>query len=222
LKRLAESEQLRLQAEQEQEELRRRVFADEASDRRTEPQAPQSQETDADSEPLAAPVESAAPEAVEVPTESVLAATAGTPRMNRLRPAMAMAACTSVLLTAALLAYGNRRPASPVPLSVLQRSTVVEQKVPFGPAVVPAATNSVLPLPPPSSRAENAVTLPPEHHGHSDFRRVRVGRHEVDYVSEDVTVRHFGDPYRRQLLRHPAADDPVSANSGVKQISDMQ
>jgi len=148
-----------------------------------------------------------------------------TRRPDRLRPAMALAGVTSVLLTAVLVGYAHRRPASPVPLSVLQRSTAVEQKVPFGPAVLPApvslpaATSSE----PPAETILADAPMPERHDFQSDFRRVRVDRHEVDYVAGDVTVRHFNNQVRRNPVPHPAAPVPISASTrGVKQISDME
>lgn len=221
---LAQEQTLRLQAEEDQ----RRRYVQEAETvlqrQAQEAQAPKALEPSSTLESAAVPVEpqpvETAPVAARAEAELPPVRTA---RVNRLRPAMAMAAVTSTLLMAALLSYAHRRPASPVPLSVLQRSNVVEQKVPFGPAVVPAATLGVPVLPAAASPAEMPAAIPVSDKGdfQSDFRRVRVGRHEVDYVSDDVTVRHFGSP--RRLLRHPAADAPVSASSrGVKQISDME
>ena len=167
------------------------------------------------------PAESFAPPAEPAPALRLTPAR----RPDRLRPAMAMAGVTSVLLTAVLVGYAHRRPASPVPLSVLQRSTAVEQKVPFGPAVLPAP----VPLPAAASSEPPAETIladapmPERHDFQSDFRRVRVDRHEVDYVAGDVTVRHFNNQVRRNPVRHPATPVPISASTrGVKQISDME
>lgn len=145
-------------------------------------------------------------------------------RSDRLRPAMAMAGVTSVLLTAVLVGYAHRRPASPVPLSVLQRSNSVEQKVPFGPAVIPAAEPVALPIEQATAEAPpEAAPLPERHSFRSDFRRVRVDGHEVDYVADDVTVRHFNSQSHGNTVRHPANAVPVSARTrGIKQISDME
>ena len=134
---------------------------------------------------------------------------------------MALAGVTSVLLTAVLMGYAHRRPASPVPLSVLQRSSTVEQTVPFGPAVIPAAEPVATPAMQATAEAPaEAAPLPERHSFRSDFRRVRVDGREVDYVAADVTVRHFNSE-RRNTVRHAGA--PISASSrGVKQISDME
>jgi len=134
-----------------------------------------------------------------------------------------MAAVTSVLLMGALMGYAHRRPASPVPLSVLQRSNVVEQKLPFGPAVIPAASLGAPALTATAAPAPAAAPAPEKHDAQGSFRRVRVGDREVDYVSDDVTVRHFNTPRRGHAVQHPASDSSVSASTrGVKQISDIE
>lgn len=232
---LRKAEQRRLKQEQarrlEQEALLRRQ-AEEEKQRtaelallrpQAEEEAAQSAQPEITPEPVSVPLEALLPETAALSVEPAVVAPLTVPRVNRLRPAMAMAAFTSVLLTAVLLGYAHRRPASPVPLSVLQRSTVVEQKVPFGPAVVPAAASSDSPLMAVApNEAESPAPSPEKRHFQSDFRRVRVGRHEVDDISDDVTVRHFNVQARSRALRHPASDVPVSASSrGVKQISDM-
>ena len=230
--RLHSEEELRLQAEEE-EAIRRGQFVEEILRRRAQEQAaPASQPSEA--------IE-AAPVPVEfqtVPAESFAAPSAEAPALrfslrvkrDRLRPAMALAGVTSVLLTAALVGYANRRPASPVPLSVLERSNSVQQKLPFGPAVLPAPepeqdpASAVTVAQAPEDEAP-AMASPPERHSfQADFRRVRVDRHEVDYVADDVTVRHFNTQTRNGALgRHPATAVPVSASTpGVKQISDME
>lgn len=219
-RRLEQEALLRQQAEEEKQRAAELALLR----RHAEQEAAQSAQPEATPEPVSVPVEPLPPEPVAVPVEPAVVAPVTVPRINRLRPAMAMAAFTSVLLTAVLLGYAHRRPASPVPLSVLQRSTVVEQKVPFGPAVVPAAASSASPLMAVApNQAESPAPFPEKRHLQSDFRRVRVGRHEVDDISDDVTVRHFNVQARSQVLRHPASGVPVSASSrGVKQISDME
>jgi hypothetical protein len=134
---------------------------------------------------------------------------------------MALAGITSVLLTAVLVGYAHRRPASPVPLSVLQRSSNVEQKVPFGPAVVPSAEPVSIPVEQATAEAApEAAPLPERHSFRSDFRRVRVDGQEVDYVADDVTVRHFNSASRGKGVRHPAVS--ISTSGRVKQISDIE
>jgi hypothetical protein len=210
------------QAEQE-EAIRRGLFVEEILRRRAQEQAGEATCPMPDAEPV---VEFEAAPADSFLDPEPLAPLPGSRRSGRLRPAMALAGVTSVLLMAALVGYAHRRPASPVPVSVLQRSNLVEQKVPFGPASLPAPAAAPSPageaLP---SQTVLAVSAPiPERHSfRSDFRRVRVGRHEVDYVSNDVTVRHFDYRPRAGTVRHPAAPVPVTATTrGVKQISDME
>ncbi len=220
------AEELQRQAEEE-EAVRRGWFVEQILRRRVADEAAQSRRGTAISEDEAVPVEFQA-----VPAESFAAAEELAPvmrfgrenRRDRLRPAMALAGVTSVLLTAVLVGYANRRPASPVPLSVLQRSNTVEQKMPFGPAVTPAAEPVTLLIEQATAEAPpEAATLPERHSFRSDFRRVRVDGHEVDYVADDVTVRHFNSASRGKTVRHPATAVPISAtSSGVKQISDME
>ena len=225
LQQRAADEELRQQAEQE-EAVRRGLFVEQILLHRAawEAQAPQPAETP-DGE--AVPVEFQA-----VPAESFAGVEEMTPvvrfsrekRSDRLRPAMALAGVTSVLLTAVLMGYAHRRPASPVPLSVLQRSNTVEQRVPFGPAVVPAASPVAIPIEQVTAEAvPEGAPLPERHSFRNDFRRVRVDRQEVDYVADDVTVRHFNSESRGNTVRHPARAVPISASTrGVKQISDME
>ena len=219
-------EELQRQAEEE-EAVRRGWFVEQILRRRAVEEANQSPQETVTPETEAVPVEFQA-----VPVESFAAAEELAPvvrfrrqkRSDRLRPAMALAGVTSVLLTAVLVGYAHRRPASPVPLSVLQRSNTVEQKVPFGPAVIPAAEPVSLPIEQATAEAPpEAAPLPERHSFRSDFRRVRVDGHEVDYVADDVTVRHFNSASRGKTGRHPATAVPISASgSRVKQISDME
>jgi hypothetical protein len=214
------------QAEQE-EAVRRGRFVEAILRRRAEEQSAQAQQQagpDSEAPPVefeVVPAESFAPAAPSAPSLRFTASR----RPDRLRPAMALAGITSMLLTAVLVGYAHRRPASPVPLSVLQRSTTVEQTVPFGPAVLPAPAEmpaATSPASPPETILA-AAPLPERHTFRSDFRRVRVDPHEVDYLANDVTVRHFNYQMRRTPVRHPATAVPISASTrGVKQISDME
>jgi hypothetical protein len=220
------AEELQRQAEEE-EAVRRGWFVEQILRSRVADEAAQSRRETAIPEDEAVPVEFQAVPAESFATADELAPVMRLSRENRrdrLRPAMALAGVTSVLLTAVLVGYANRRPASPVPLSVLQRSNNVEQKVPFGPAVTPAAEPVTLPIEQATAEATpEAASLPERHSFRSDFRRVRVDGHEVDYVADDVTVRHFNSAGRGKMVRHPATAVPISANSrGVKQISDME
>ena len=219
----AATEELQRQAEEE-EAVRRGRFVEQILRRRAADETARMETAIPEDE--AVPVEFQA-----VPAESFAASEELAPvvrfsrekRSDRLRPAMALAGVTSVLLTAVLMGYAHRRPASPVPLSVLQRSNSVEQKVPFGPAVIPAAEPVAFPIEQATAEAPpEAAPLPERHSFRSDFRRVRVDGHEVDYVADDVTVRHFNSASHGKTGRHPATAVPISdSGSRVKQISDM-
>lgn len=244
LRRQAEQEMLRRQAEEE-EAISRGIFVEQILQRRAQEQ---DAVTDQTAEPEAEPLEAQAEEAFAEPElaelQPVAEETFAEPEAlvpvrsfsrgsgGRLRPAMAMAGATSVLLTAVLFGYANRRPASPLPVSALQRSTLVQQKVPFGSAVVPSTApapenglTSETEAPTTPLETASAAAPPSEIHNEErdDFRRVRVGKHEVDYVSDDVTVRHFVYKRRGSVVAHPAAAVHVTTTSdGVKQISDLQ
>jgi hypothetical protein len=239
LQRQVAEEEERRQAEQE-EAVRRGRFVEEILRRRAQEQAAAAIQAAKAPDFEAAPAmqangtldaETAPVEFQAVPAES-FASNAETapmvrfiprPRSPRLQPAMALAGITSVLLTAVLMGYAHRRPASPVPLAVLQRSNMVRQKVPFGAAVVSAAVPEAAPEVRTPSEAAPESTPALETHGFQrDFHRVPVDRHEVDYVANDVTVRHFIYGARSTGLIHPASAVPVRAsNRGIKQISDM-
>jgi hypothetical protein len=219
----AVEEELQRQAEEE-EAVRRGWFVEQILRRRAAEEAPQPLRESGTPEDDAVPVEFQT-----VPAESFASAEELAPvvrfsrpkRSDRLRPAMALAGITSVLLTAVLVGYAHRRPASPVPLSVLQRSSNVEQKVPFGPAVVPSAEPVSIPVEQATAEAApEAAPLPERHSFRSDFRRVRVDGQEVDYVADDVTVRHFNSASRGNGVRHPAVS--ISTSGRVKQISDIE
>jgi chemotaxis protein histidine kinase CheA len=224
LRRQAEEEQLRREAEQE-EVLRRGAFVEEILRRRVEEQSMEAAPPLPVTEPVAPEFEAVPAEAVAVASAAAVSR-ASSARVNsrRLPMAMALAGVTSMLLMAVLVGYAYRRPASPVPLSVLQRSNEVEQKVPFGPAVLPASSKLPAPVLETSENVQPAAVSSSEDHGfQSDFRRVRVDGREVDYIADDVTVRHFTTPPRGRILKHPASDVHISASSsGVKQISDME
>lgn len=221
LQRQATEEEERRQAEQE-EAIRRGRFVEEILRRRAQEQAAHAT-LDADTAPVEFETVQAASFAAEVETAPMVRFGRGQ-RSDRLRAAMALAGVTSVLLTVALVGYAHRQPASPVPASVLERSSAVEQKVPFGPAIIPAAARESARVEQTPMEAVLESPLAPEKRGFQrDFRRVRVDRHEVDYVADDVTVRHFTYGSPRTSLTHPPTTVPVRVSSdGVKQISDME
>jgi hypothetical protein len=115
------------------------------------------------------------------------------PRWN-----LAVAAVVAVFVIACWIAYSNRHSASPSRTSVQQPSNAFEQQVPLVPAKpLPANNTSKLqtaPVATEEARARRAT-----------FQRVRVGKNEVDYLAEDVTIRYFkprSAPQRVRVGRH--------------------
>ena len=101
------------------------------------------------------------------------------PHKLRLSP---IAAVIAVLIIATRWIPYDLRPASPVGASQSpQRSNAARQEILFAPA-----------KPPLSLRTQAAVTGRAKLKAPSPaFRRVQVGPNEVDYIAEDVTIRHF-------------------------------
>jgi hypothetical protein len=147
---------------------------------------------------------------------------------RRGRVAGVLAAASSVFIMLCLFAYANRRPASPVPAAVLQQSGTVQQQAPFGAQVVPASAHP--------SRA-NLIAVPdsvlPEKKAPSPelqkVKSLRVGKDEVEYLAEDVTVRHFNltperlhSAEKESHVRPSAAVAHIPHKPEVKQISDME
>jgi hypothetical protein len=97
---------------------------------------------------------------------------------------VALAACATVVLLICWIAYGGHGFGSRLGASALPGSPAFEQPVPFQPAkAIPATSVSKIQPPPvPSRRSGSARTT---------FKRVRVGKNEVDYVRDDVTLRYF-------------------------------
>lgn len=92
-------------------------------------------------------------------------------------------AAVVVIMIVGWAAYGNRRPVSPG-TPVLRTSNVVDQNVDAASAkaVTVSATSQ-------SQSASGAANLTKP--SRSAFKRVRVGENEIDYIADDVTVRHF-------------------------------
>jgi hypothetical protein len=97
---------------------------------------------------------------------------------------VALAACATVVLLICWIAYGGHGFGPRLGASALPGSSAFEQPVPFQPAkAIPATSVSkIQPSPVPSRRSGSARTT---------FKRVRVGKNEVDYVRDDVTLRYF-------------------------------
>jgi GAF domain len=107
---------------------------------------------------------------------------------------VALAVCATVVLLICWIAYGGHGFGSRLGASALPGSPAFEQPVPFQPAkAIPATSVSkIQPSPVHSKPSGSAKTA---------FKRVRVGKNEVDYVRDDVTLRYFTDtPAPRRLV----------------------
>ncbi len=102
-----------------------------------------------------------------------------------------------VLVMACWISYRHRHPVSPFGASVPQRSNAVERQMPS------------LPM---ERFLANSTSLPQTAHSLEDGRWVQVGANELDYVTSDVTVRHF--------TRKHAPQRVVGGDNQVSYISD--
>jgi hypothetical protein len=91
------------------------------------------------------------------------------------------AVVTALVIATCWIAY-HRRPASLVGTSSTQRSNAAPQQIPFVPS---KPSNSA-----PKAQTAAGGTEPAKVPGYA-FKRVRVGPTEVDYIAEDVIIRHF-------------------------------
>ena len=108
------------------------------------------------------------------------------------------AAVVTVLVTASWIAYSSRRPASPSGALPRQRASVPEQPAPFRPQE-PVPTELGI-----SRRQTASVSIGPGRKvARRRYRTVRVGDYEIDYISEDVKVRHFFPKPALQQVRGP-------------------
>jgi hypothetical protein len=114
---------------------------------------------------------------------------------------LALAAVATALGLTCWIAYSGRRPVSRWESSALPTSTTIDQQARSKASeALPAKTPSVVqPAPVPVKEARPA---------RPKVRRVRVGKNEVDYIGEDVTVRYF--TYRPAPQRRPTADSRVA------------
>lgn len=98
------------------------------------------------------------------------------------------AGIAALLLIVGALAY-HHRSALHTNASSVQRSSASQEQA----NAKPPLTNGPVDAPE-ASAGYTLVNKPPG----SGFRRVRVGQNEVDYIAEDVTIRHFTNPARLQ------------------------
>jgi hypothetical protein len=100
--------------------------------------------------------------------------------LHKLRWNVAVTAVVTALVIATCWIAYHRRPASLVGTSSTQRSNAAPQQIPFVPT---KPSNSA-----PKAQTAAGGTEPAKG---SAFKRVRAGPTEVDYIAEDVTIRHF-------------------------------
>jgi hypothetical protein len=112
------------------------------------------------------------------------------------------AAVVIVLVTASWIASSYRRPALPLRVVELPRSNTVDQQAPLVPTEL-GSPNKDMSTPQTASVPMNDLRTA----ARSTPRRVRVGHDEIDYISEDVIVRHF--TRKPVLQRVPPWDDQV-------------
>jgi hypothetical protein len=104
--------------------------------------------------------------------------------LHKFRWCVAATAVVAALAIAACWIAYDRRPTWPAGDSWLQRSNAARQQIAFVPAK-PSPSNS-------ASKAQTAAGGAGEAKAPSSaFKRIRVGPNEVDYIAEDVTIRHF-------------------------------
>jgi hypothetical protein len=122
------------------------------------------------------------------------------PSYIRMRKVADLAAVVIVLVSASWISYSYRRPALPTEeVLARRRSNIVTQQVPaeIAPGKKDVSTPQTASVP--MKDVWKAARSAP--------RRVKVGEYEIDYLSEDVTVRHFtGKPALQQALH---GDDQV-------------
>jgi hypothetical protein len=124
-----------------------------------------------------------------------------------------------LLIVAGIVAYANRRPASPLSNSDLMNTRSVQQQTPFGAATVtptapiPKPSPVVAPNPAPPRSQHRSVSKRPPAKTRRAARRLRHSTPQDDSVAEDeVVVRHFTKPA-------PAVTS--TATAGMKKYSDM-
>ena len=111
---------------------------------------------------------------------------------------LALAGLATALGFTCWVAYTGRRATVPLETSASPTSTAIGQPA-RSPAAQPGKTTAA--VQPRRTPTKEATPLG------SKFRRVRVGKNEVDYVAEDVTVRYF--TYAPAPKPRPAGDNQV-------------
>jgi hypothetical protein len=97
---------------------------------------------------------------------------------------LAAAAVAAVLVLTSWFVYNNRRPISSFRPSAVQAPIVVQPQAPVLRVKQESGKGTPTLQPAP-------VLAKPAGTGRTSLRRVRIGENEVDYIGDDVTVRHF-------------------------------
>jgi hypothetical protein len=103
--------------------------------------------------------------------------------LHRLRWNVAVTGVVAALVIAACWIAYDGRPASPAGTASMQRVNAVQQQIPFVPAK--SAPNRASKVQTAINEGEEAQCPSPA------FRRIRGRPNEIDYIAEDVTIRHF-------------------------------
>ena len=105
---------------------------------------------------------------------------------NQLRWQVAAAGLVATLVMIGSITF-HHRSALAVDASSVQRSNAEPMQSP----AKPMAASQLTSRPQMSASGTSAVATADKKAPGSGFRRVRVGQNEVDYIAEDVTIRHF-------------------------------
>lgn len=130
---------------------------------------------------------------------------------NRDRRTLALAGVAVILAFSGLVVYGSRRPSPPMESSSAPKSPTVLQPATF-PKPVPAEASAAVPR---KSRKQPSPT-------NSGLKRVRVSPNEVDYISEDVTVRVFSDQPAVAKKRAPRKVAHIGNDVTVRYFTPVQ
>jgi hypothetical protein len=124
------------------------------------------------------------------------------PWLARWKPAAAAGA--ALILLTFWIAFGGRRPASPLRYPALPQSSASGQPTPFQPAKPAPVTNTTQVVSSPAQVLSAPTRLKHVTHSRAAHRRVRAGKNEVDYVKDDVTIRYFTNKpvAQRGVLEH--------------------
>jgi hypothetical protein len=115
---------------------------------------------------------------------------------------LTLAAVATVLGLTCWIAYSRRGPASPLGSSALRRSIAIEPQAP--------AQRAKAMLTKDTSGLQRATVLVKKKDmpARTMLRRMRVGKNEVDYIGDDVTVRYF--TYRTAPQRRRVAESRIA------------